>query len=182
MAYINTGSSQPGIIGLMEFSPKTARALNSLAQSILRSSSSLMDYERELIATYVSHLNNCRFCTASHAAVVDAMTESGSLSRQVRTDMENAEISEKLKALLRLAGKVQQSGSLVTIHDIEAARTSGADDTEIHDTVLIAAAFCMFNRYVDGLGTSAAEVTEYAMIGDMLAKRGYVAAEIEAVV
>jgi alkylhydroperoxidase family enzyme len=62
-------------------------------------------------------------------------------------------LSPKMKALLHIAGKVQVLGNQVTPEDIRAARATGADDREIHDTVLIAAAFCMFNRYVDGLGS-----------------------------
>jgi len=58
-----------------------------------------------------------------------------------------------MKALLAIAGKVQKGGKHVTAEDVERARSHGATDKEIHDTVLIAAAFCMFNRYVDGLDT-----------------------------
>jgi alkylhydroperoxidase family enzyme len=71
----------------------------------------------------------------------------------VKTDWGNADVSPKLKALLNIAGKVQEGGKRVTAEDVAAARVQGATDREIHDTVLIAAMFCMCNRYVDGLGT-----------------------------
>ena len=72
-----------------------------------------------------------------------------------------AKISAKLKALLSIAESVQKGGKQVTPIQIETAKLLGATDMEIHDTVLIAAAFCMFNRYVDGLGTWAPRDREF---------------------
>ncbi len=95
-------------------------------------------------------------------------------SQQVKTDLASAEVSPKLKALLVIAGKVQQDGKLVTAADVEAARREGATDQEIHDTVLIAAAFSMYNRYVDGLGTfQPTDPAMYAQMGEHLAEEGY---------
>ena len=108
----------------------------------------------ELIATYVSDLNDCRFCAAAHGAFAALQVDEGEpLVAAVRRDPASAPISDKLRALLGIAAKVQQGGLSVTEADVAAARAEGATDVEIHDTVLIAAAFCMFNRYVDGLAT-----------------------------
>jgi Carboxymuconolactone decarboxylase family len=71
----------------------------------------------------------------------------------IKQDFKSADISEKLKSLLDIAGSVQKGGKKVTQEQIAEAKKLGATDREIHDTVLIAAAFCMFNRYVDGLNT-----------------------------
>jgi hypothetical protein len=80
-----------------------------------------------------------------------------------------------MKALLAVAGKEQKSGKQVTTEDIARAREQGASDKEIHDTVLIAAAFCMFNRYVDGLATWQPRDPEiYREIGKVTSKLGYV--------
>jgi uncharacterized peroxidase-related enzyme len=156
MPHISLGNDLPGIIGLLSYRPETGRPLSGLAEAILRGPSPLPRGERELIAAYVSSLNECTFCASSHSAFAAVQLPAGMpLVDQVRADPERAAISAKLKALLRVAAKVQQSGRAVTAADVTAARTAGASDVEIHDTVLIAAAFCMFNRYVDGLGTSA---------------------------
>jgi alkylhydroperoxidase family enzyme len=92
----------------------------------------------------------------------------------VKTDFESAPVSPKLKALLAIAGKVQRDGKLVTDEDVERARREGASDLEIHDTVLIAAAFCMYNRYVDGLDSwQPRNAGMYAQMGQHLAEHGY---------
>ncbi|XVS67942.1 carboxymuconolactone decarboxylase family protein [Actinosynnema sp. CA-299493] len=157
MAHIDLGLDEslfPGIRGPMRFRPETAAPLNALAEALLRAPNSLPAGERELIAAYVSGLNECRFCRDSHSAFAAAQLDEGmTLVHQVRDDLDTAPVSEKLRALLRIAGAVQQSGRNVTIDLVDAARAHGATDVEVHDTVLIAAAFCMFNRYVDGLGT-----------------------------
>jgi uncharacterized peroxidase-related enzyme len=138
----------------MMFRPETAAPLLQLAEVLLRDDNTLSRGERELIAAYVSSLNQCGFCERSHASFAAWQLEGGeSLVEQVERDPETAPISDKLRALLGIAAKVQADGRTVTDEDVAAARAHGASDTEIHDAVLIAAAFCMFNRYVDGLAT-----------------------------
>ncbi|MDG4793454.1 carboxymuconolactone decarboxylase family protein [Micromonospora sp. WMMD1082] len=161
MAHIDLGIDEkqfPGISGPMRYRPETAKPLNELAEVLLRGPHSLPAGERELIAAYVSGLNECRFCCASHSAFAAAQLDEGMpLVDQVRADPDAAPISAKLRALLRIAAAVQAGGRSVTAEMVDAARATGASDLEIHDTVLIAAAFCMYNRYVDGLGTFAPE-------------------------
>jgi uncharacterized peroxidase-related enzyme len=152
------GREFPGILGLMTFRPETAAPMNELVNILLRGKSTLSPGERELIATHVSWRNDCFFCQTIHGAMAAAqLGNDEALVQRVKTDWQSAEISAKMKALLNIAGKVQQGGKHVTAEDIAAAREHGATDLEIHDTVLIAAVFCMCNRYVDGLGTWAPE-------------------------
>ncbi len=137
--------------------------------------SSLTKAEREMIATYVSHGNECYFCTNSHAAAArHLLGDQCVLMDQVLDNPAEAAIDDKLRALLVIAGKVRQDGRTVTTEDVQRARDAGADDKAIHDTVLIAAMFCMFNRYVDGLATWAPRDPQvYAEIGARIATRGY---------
>jgi uncharacterized peroxidase-related enzyme len=174
----------PGIRGPMAFRPETSKPLNELVEVLLRHPNSLSPGERELIATYVSSENNCHYCQSIHGAIAAAHLEGNeAVVEEVKGDFDRAAISPKLKALLRIAGKVQQDGKNVTAADVEAAREEGATDLEIHDTVLIAAAFCMFNRYVDGLGTVQPRDPElYRERGKMVARDGYVAANLTNVV
>jgi uncharacterized peroxidase-related enzyme len=177
MAHIALPNEElPGIVGLFEFRPETAVPLRQLAETLLRGNSLLTSGERELIASYVSHLNNCHFCHTSHGAA--AMAHLGcdvSLIDDIKADFQKLEISAKLRALLNIAGNVQIGGKNVWEADIEAARNEGAQDQEIHDTVLIAASFCMFNRYVDGHGTWAPKENEaYRQMGERMAFEGYI--------
>jgi uncharacterized peroxidase-related enzyme len=175
MPHIPLPADLPGIRGAMAFRPETARPLNALVEILLQGENTLTGGERELIATYVSRRNGTTFCELSHGAAAAAhLGGDEALVKQVKTDFMQAAISPKLKALLAIAGKVQREGKLVTAADVEVARKEGASDLEIHDTVLIAAAFCMYNRYVDGLGTEQPENAEmYAQMGKQLAEHGY---------
>jgi uncharacterized peroxidase-related enzyme len=155
MAHIELGNDLPGIRGLMEYRPETAKPLNALAEILLRSDdNSLSRGERELIGTYVSYLNDCFFCQNVHGALAGHYLNCDITQIDaVKTDFNNTELPPKMKALLSIASSVQQGGKSVTADQIEKAKSMEASEREIHDTVLIAAAFCMFNRYVDGLAT-----------------------------
>ena len=154
MAHISLPEGLPGISGGFAFRPETAAPMRELADILLHEPGSLTPGERELIATHVSHQNDCHYCASIHGAIAAAHLGGDEvLVTDVKADFEHAGVTPKLKALLNIAGKVQLHGKNVTLGDIARARTEGATDIEIHDTVLIAAAFCMFNRYVDGLGT-----------------------------
>jgi uncharacterized peroxidase-related enzyme len=133
----------------MAISPERTKALRELADVLLRGPNTLTPAERETIATYVSSQNDCRFCQLSHgAAAAEHLGGDYDLIDHVKRNFATVKISDKLKSLLAIAGKVQKGGKYVTPEDIGRARQQGATDKEIHDTVLIAAAFCMFNRYV----------------------------------
>lgn len=175
MAHIDLNNDEPGIVGLFHFRPEMAKPLCELAETLLRGPSSLSSGEREIIASYVSYKNECHFCHTSHGASAAHHFDGDlSLIDDIKQNLEKTDISPKLRALLEIAGKVQQGGNNVRKSDVEKARNEGATDREIHDTVLIAAAFCMYNRYVDGLGTWAPEANEdYNEMGKQMAHEGY---------
>lgn len=154
MPYIPLAEHLPGITGLLEYRPDTARPIRELTQFLLRGPSTLTPGERELIAALVSYRNDCRFCDQAHTAVACLLLENDEIINQIKSDIRSARISEKMKALLVIAGQVQISGKSVTQEIIDNAKTAGASDMEIHDTVLIASLFCLYNRYVDGLAAS----------------------------
>ena len=162
MAHITLPENLPGIRGPMAFRPETAAPLNQLAEVLLRGERTLTRGERELIGTYVSTLNDCFFCQNAHGGLAQHYLQCDmAFIDQVKRDYTVTPISDKLKALLAIAGSVQRGGKFVTAAQVEEARQQGATDREIHDTVLIAAAFCMFNRYVDGLGTWAPQDRQF---------------------
>lgn len=175
MAHIDLPTSSPGIRGLFEFRPETARPLSQLAEVLLRGDNSLSRGERELIAAYVSSLNGCHFCMSSHSAFAALQLPDGwTVVDGTLHDPSSAPVSKKVRGLLAIAGEVQRGGREVTTETVAAAREAGASDVEIHDAVLIAAAFCMFNRYVDGLGTFAPpERDDYLPMAEHIVAAGY---------
>lgn len=163
MAHIDLGNQAPGIAALFAYRPETAAPINRLVETLLRGPGTLAIGERELIAAYVSDLNDCQVCAPGHSAIAAAQLPGGAdLVARVKADPEQSDITPKLRALLRLAALVRESGSAVAAEDIDAAREAGADDREVHDAVLIAATFSMINRYADALGAS--PVTDPGML------------------
>ena len=176
MAHIQVPEGVPGIRSLVMFRPETGKPLYDLAQALLRGESPLSPAERELIAAYVSSRNNTMFCKLSHAAASRSLYgEDKNIVDEVLNNVDGAPISDKLKALLHIAGKVQILGKEVTQEDVDEARKHGAGDRDIHDTVLIAAAFSMYNRYVDGLASwTPTDPAAYDEMGVRMAEKGYV--------
>lgn len=176
MPHINLPEGVPGIRSLAMYRPETGKHLYDLAQVLLRGESPLTPAERELIATHVSARNDCMFCMSSHAAAArELYKEDKEIVDCVIHNEDTEKLSPKMKALLNIAGKVQQNGKKVTQHDIDEAKKHGANDRDLHDTVLIAATFSLFNRYVDGLATlTPTDPKDYEPMGVRLATVGYV--------
>ena len=174
MPYIPLEEHLPGITGLLEYDKKAAAPIRELTQVLLRGPGTLTEAERELIATVVSSGNECRFCTAAHTAAADVLLGESETSEKIKQDISASPVSNKMKALLTIASMVRESGKAVTKEAIENAKAEGATDVEIHDTVLIAALFCLYNRYVDGLATVTPTDPEfYKGLGERLKNHGY---------
>jgi uncharacterized peroxidase-related enzyme len=175
MPHITVDNTLAGIRGLLNFRPETAEPLGELANVLLKDTIGLTPAERELIATHVSYLNDCFYCHHSHGAIACIYMDGDMATVDaVRSNPETAPITDKLKALLAIAGAVQKSGKNVTEEMVGKARAEGATDKDIHDTVLIAAAFCLFNRYVDGLAANTpTDLSTYEPRARQVAERGY---------
>jgi tRNA-Thr(GGU) m(6)t(6)A37 methyltransferase TsaA len=175
MSHIDLSNDLPGIVGLLAYRPETAGPLSALAETLLRTDNSLARGEREAIAAYVSFLNECTFCERSHSAFAARQLSGGyDVVESIKRNPHEAPVSPRLRALLEIAASVQRSGRDVTEAGIATAHAAGASDVEIHDTVLIAAAFCMYNRYVDGLGTWAPDAREaYDEMAEVIVAVGY---------
>ncbi len=176
MAHIKLTEGIPGIVGAFMAYPKTGLILKTLANALLiEDTPTFTQVEREIIASYVSNLNNCIFCSESHGAVADCRAQQPGLARQIWDDPNSSELSEKMKLMLVIAKKVQTDARSVLTSDAENLIKLGFSQSDFHDLILIASAFCMFNRYVDGLGTFAPERNHqaYAEMGKIIAEKGY---------
>ena len=176
MPHIPLDENLPGITGLLNYRQDTALPIRQLTQLLLRGESTLTEGERELIATVTSQGNQCRFCTAAHTAAADAFYGERVTAEMVKNDPAHAPVSEKMKSLLEIARRVQADARTVSSELIEKARQEGATDMEIHDTVLIAALFCLYNKYVDGLASiTPSEPAFYDRLAGILKNNGYLA-------
>lgn len=175
MPHVAAPEGVPGLASLVAFKRSTGEKLLAFANELLRGPSPISVTDRELIAAFVSSRNSCEFCARTHQAVASHLLgDGGAAACAVVEDPSVAPVSDKLRALLQIAAKVQRSGREVTSEDVASARAAGATDEDIHDAVLIAAAFCMLNRYVDGLAASTPTDAEtYAFIGAVLGEQGY---------
>lgn len=174
MPYIPLESHLPGITGLLEYSKDSGQPIRELTQILMRGPSTLSEGERELIASVVSNGNRCTFCTTAHTAAADLLLGNHETSEKAKQNIETAPVSDKMKALLAIALLTRENGKSVTKSAIEKAKDAGATDIEIHDTVLITALFCLYNRYVDGMATSLpAENSYYDVLAERLVNHGY---------
>lgn len=174
MPYIRLESHLPGITGLLEYRKDSGQPIRELTQILMRGNSTLTEAERELIASVVSNGNQCTFCITAHTAAADLLIGNHETSQKVKQDIATAPVSEKMKALLTIASLTRESGKRVTAEVIDKAKNAGATDVEIHDTVLIAALFCLYNRYVDGLATSLPDENNYYdVLAERLVNHGY---------
>ena len=174
MPHIPLDPSLPGITGLLNYRQDTALPIRQLTQLLLRGESTLTEGERELIATVVSQGNQCKFCTAAHTAAADAILGEKETAEKVKHDPDNAPVSEKMKYLLEIARRVQADARTVSSEVVEKAREAGATDLELHDTVLIAALFCLYNKYVDGLASvTPTDPAFYERLANILKSSGY---------
>jgi uncharacterized peroxidase-related enzyme len=174
MPYIPLEDHLPGITGLLEYRKDSGQPIRELTQILMRGPSSLTEGERELIAAVVSNGNQCKFCTTAHTAAADLLIGDQQTSQMAKHDIQSAPVTEKMKALLEIASLTRISGKSVTEESIEKAKSAGATDIEIHDTVLIAALFCLYNRYVDGMATSLPKEDSYFdVLAERLVNHGY---------
>ncbi|MBU3742587.1 MAG: hypothetical protein FGM24_09935, partial [Candidatus Kapabacteria bacterium] len=175
MPHIDLPPGLYGIRGPMVVRPDASAALNELASVLLHDDHSLTAGEREYIATAVSRANSCEYCSNIHAAITAAHMGIGreDVLRAADT-IDLLQPSDKLRELTTLALLVRNGGLEIMEQDVTRARAAGATDIEIHDAILIGSAFCMFNRYVDGLATTVPEEpTTYDEMGRNRAQQGY---------
>src|SRR5689334_7202564 len=128
MPHIPLEDHLPGITGLLEFRKDTGAPIRELTQILLRGPSTLTEGERELLATIVSHRNECEFCVTAHTAAADTLLGEQETTAKIKEDITTAPVSEKMKALLTIASQVQVSGKNVTAESIRQARDAGATD------------------------------------------------------
>ena len=166
----------PGILTALRLTPNLGIHLRGLADELLVNDfrgATIVRAEREMLATAVSAANDCFFCMDSHAAHATALLEVTG-----RTDLEplletvkvgsSEGFDDKMRALLHIARTVQREPRRLSAADVATAHAAGATDADVQLAVLIAAAFSMYNRMVEGFRARTPPTTE--MYGDRAAE------------
>lgn len=157
MSYLKSLPTDAVLLQVFKAFPETSKPLLAYHEVLLRGPSPLSVAERELIAGYVSGLNECQYCHGVHEATARAFGIPADLMAHLLDDVERAPVSEKLKPLLRYVRKLTESPARITQADAEAVFAAGWTDQALHDAVSVCALFNFMNRLVEGLGIRAAE-------------------------
>jgi uncharacterized peroxidase-related enzyme len=129
MPYIKLRTDLYGITSLLDYRKETAEPLCALTDLLLRGESTLSESERELIAAWVSYLNQCEFCFSAHGTAACLLPGGNTgLIESMKSNPASMQVSDKMLSLLNIAGKVQKSGREVQQLDIDSARQHGATD------------------------------------------------------
>jgi uncharacterized peroxidase-related enzyme len=180
----------PGILAAMRLTPSLERHLRGMADALLVEDypgATISRAERELLATAVSAGNDCFYCMDSHGAFASELLSrdgAGGISELVDGIKSGGSdgLSAKLAALVAIARGVQRDPRAVQRAEVERALTAGATDADTQLAVLIAAAFCMYNRMVDGFRAPTPPSAEaYRDRASQIAEHGYSASQITAI-
>jgi uncharacterized peroxidase-related enzyme len=180
----------PGILAAMRLTPSLETHLRGLADALLVEEypgATISRGERELIATAVSAGNDCFYCMDSHGAFAsELLSRDGTSGVDALVDGiklgESEGVSPKVAALLEIARGVQRNARAVARGEVERALAAGATDADTQLAVLIASAFCMYNRMVDGFrAATPASAEAYRDRASQIAEHGYSASQITAI-
>jgi uncharacterized peroxidase-related enzyme len=172
MTYLPSLPADAVLLDVFRAYPETARPLLDYHQALLRGPSPLSVAERELIAAYVSGLNACRYCHGVHTATAQSFGIPAGTLAALLDDIGTAPVAERMKPLLRYAGKLTLTPSKITPTDAEAALAAGWEEKALHDAVAVCGLFNLMNRLVEGLGIIAGE-DYFQASARRLADQGY---------
>lgn len=172
MSYLNTLSADAGLLQVMRAYPDTAKPLLALHEQVMRAPSPLTVAERELIAAYVSGLNDCEYCRGVHSATAAAFGVPPDVLAAAMADLDSAPVSTRMKSMLRYLAKLTRTPAKVTERDAQEVFEAGWDERALHDAVLVCGLFSLMNRMVNGLGIQASP-GYVQMSGDRLHDVGY---------
>ncbi|RLA04340.1 MAG: peroxidase [Gammaproteobacteria bacterium] len=173
MPRLKTLSEDATLIDLLQTYPNGAKIVGVAVQEALRGESPLSVQQRELLATYVSGLNQCHYCHGAHHHIAEAVGVDGELLDAVLADPETAPVEATMKPILHYVKKLTLTPSQLTDADADAIRAAGWDDDALHSINLVVAAFSFMNRYVEGAGLNIPPEVFFEKQGAFIAQSSY---------
>lgn len=175
MAFITLDNTLQGMRQLLAYKPIIAGPMLALMEGVMRSNDGLSLGERELIASYISYLNDCRHCQIIHGEIAQCLlNDDDFIMDTLRSNFKELKLNPRINAILNIVKCIHLGGKHVGASQIDAAKKIGITEMEIHDTVLISSMFCMFNRYIDGLGLESTDTElSFKQRAKQIAENGY---------
>jgi uncharacterized peroxidase-related enzyme len=157
MSYLRSLKPEAGLLQIFQAFPQAARLLIEYHQVLLRGESPFSAAERELIAAYVSGLNNCKYCRGVHSQTAVALGIRAEVMENVTANAASADVHLRMRPVLAFACKLTLSPGDITAADAELVFAAGWGDRTLHDAVAIWGLYNLMNRLVNGLGAEASE-------------------------
>ena len=172
MTFLPSHPDDARLLDVFQSFPGTSRPLIDYHEALMRGPSDLTVAERELIAAYVSGLNDCGYCHGEHAVTAARFGIEEDLLSDLLVDVDTASVDDRLRFVLRYVAKLTSSPDRMTPADADAVLSAGWSEKALHDMVSVCALFNFMNRLVSGLGVTAGQ-DYYELSGDRLAEGGY---------
>ena len=172
MSFLRSLKPEAGLLQVFQAFPEATRPLLSYHEVLMRGESPLSAAERELIAAYVSSLNNCNYCRAVHSQTAVALGMSGEVLANVISNPQNTDIDPHMRPGLDFIRKLTLSPCEIAAEDVDAIFAAGWDERAVHDATAICGLFNLMNRLVNGLGIEAPE-SYTKLAAQRLAQGGY---------
>ncbi len=175
MTYLRSLAADAVLPDVQRAFPETAGPLAAYTQAVMRGPSPFSVAERELLAAYVSGLNDCGFCQGVHTATAARFGVDAGLLGSLLAELPTEAVREALRPVLAYVRTLTLTPSRLSWADAQAVFAAGWDDRALHDAVMVCGLFNLMNRFVDGLGIRA-DQQFYAAAADQLSgPSGYAA-------
>ena len=172
MSFLKSLPPEAGLLQIFQAFPETARPLLEYHEVLLRGESPFSAAERELIAAYVSGLNNCNYCRAVHSQTAVGLGIDADAISEILSGSGSEHVDQRMRPVLAFVRKLTLSPGAVAAVDVDPIFAAGWDDRALHDAVAICGLFNLMNRLVNGLGAEAPE--DYTKLAaQRLARGGY---------
>ncbi|TBR11813.1 MAG: peroxidase [Rugosibacter sp.] len=173
MSRFSSLPSHATVMDVFKLSPELTNPILDYHEVLLRGPSPLSIAERELIAAYVSGVNNCGFCHGAHTATAEACGIGKGLVKEFLADINHPELSEKMRPILSYVRKLTEVPSSITVEDVAAVFNAGWNEQALHHAIHVCALFNFMNRLVEGHGIEALSPVISEQLGRQLRDQGY---------
>jgi len=171
MSFLSYSRNFQGVGDIFMHDPARYLPFVQLLDNVMSAESELSKAQREMIALYVSRLNDCHYCVDSHSGVLAGLETDADLVHSL-ANRSTEHLDDRLRAVFTFAHKLALEPGSLSEADIDAVRSAGWSDQTIEDTMCVVATFAFLNRLVDGFGIVGSD-DHFQQVGGMVSQQGY---------